>query len=92
MNFINLRNSSFSPSNQTLKHFEVLEGSIFLLYCKMHFSNYSPDFHTPAQKQSYKSNITIGSYFLSAGTSGIHPSIYEAAVVFLYSILKLPGI
>ena len=63
-----------------------------MLYCKMHFSNYSPDFHTPSQKQSYKSNVIIGSYFLSAGTSRINPSIYEAAVVFLYSILKLPGL
>lgn len=34
----------------------------------------------------------MGAYFLSAGTSFVQPSVYEAAVVFLYSFLKLKGV
>ena len=92
MNFINLRNQSFSPSSETLKYFSILEYSLFMLYTKIFFSVYSPDYHTPNQKQSFKSNLIIGAYFLSAGTSQIQPSVYEAAVVFLYANLGLPGI
>lgn len=42
--------------------------------------------------QQFKSNMVIGSYFLSAGTSCIQPSIYEAGVIFLYSFLKTRGV
>ena len=63
-----------------------------MLYTKIFFSSYTPEFHTPIQKQSFRSNIIIGSYFLSSGSSYCQPSIYEAAVIFLYSLLKLPGL
>ncbi len=39
-------------------------------------------------KQHFKSNLTIGAYFLAAGSSRIKASFYESAVLFLYSIFK----
>ena len=92
MSFITLRNQALSRSEQTLQQFSLLEHSLFMLYAKVFFSSYTPEFHTLIQKQSFKSNMIIGAYFLASGTSYFQPSVYEAAVIFLYSILKLPGL
>ena len=92
MRFINVRNQMFSRSEETLQYFTIFEHSLFMLYSKVYFSMYNPEVHTPLQKQTFKTNLTMGAYFLASGTSFIHPSIYESAVVFVYANLRLPGI
>ena len=39
-------------------------------------------------KENLKNNIIIGAYFIAAGSSRIKSSVYETAVLFVYSIFK----
>jgi hypothetical protein len=75
MNFINLRLQMISRSEAVLKYFSFFEQSLFMLYAKLYFSHYQ-DNTIADLNQQFKSNMIIGSYFMSEGTSYIQPSLY----------------
>lgn len=91
INFINLRLQMISRSEAALKYFAYFEQSLFMLYAKLYFSH-TKENNIQNLNQHFKSNMIIGSYFLSAGTSYIQPSLYETGTIFLYSFLKLNGV
>jgi hypothetical protein len=62
-----------------------------MLYTKLYFSR-NEEANIIEMNQQFKSNMVIGAYFLSAGTSCIQPSIYETGMIFLYSFLKMRGV
>lgn len=77
MNFINIRLKPLSRSETTLKYFAYLEQSLFMLYSKVYFAHHGvKEPNVSELNQHFKSNLTIGAYFLASGASYTHPSLY----------------